>query len=473
GVFFDSGDKKKKDGGSKGADKKKMDGASSFNDESPILDGITKHVKNINGMISPSDATNKVHFRTLVNEERVESVDCVLPKAAAAKVKGRYENSIVGFFLGKDPSFPVVQQDQVIEKGPWMIRKSPIILSKWSPNVSLKRGEVTKVPVWVKMYNVPVLAYLEDGLSLLGTLIGKPIMLEAFTSSMCVESWGRISFAQALIEIDAAVGLKNAVIMAIPEEEGDGYIKEVVKVEYEWKPPHCVECQSFGHDTSLCPKRVREEVPKNSARETKATVMEENNDGFTEVKSRRKNKGANFGGIRLNKPKSKVMWWQKKGVDAISNSTSPGVSSNAVGDDKGMSNPGLNTSNSFDVLNADGDDMGDSGTQPKVSEFVSSDLNKNAKEACKPSSSKFVYGDGHKDKNVSCPPELNKWDVINEDDTADDEDVFTSYGASVGGGNQIEDEDCDFYEGYADQVVDLDGALKEFRDFKLSMSSRK
>nr|GFD03340.1 hypothetical protein [Tanacetum cinerariifolium] len=97
-----------------------------------------------------------------------------------------------------------------------------------------------------------------------------------------------------------------------------------------------------------------------------------------------------------------------KGVDAISNSTSPGVSSNAVGDDKGMSNPGLNTSDSFDVLNADGDDMDDSGTQPKVSEFVSSDLNKNRKESCKPSSSKSVYGDGHKDKNVSSPPELNK-----------------------------------------------------------------
>ena len=171
-------------------------------------------------LLKPNDAVNKVHFRTLVNEERVESFDCVLPKAAAAKVMGRYENSIVGFFLGKDPSFPVVQQyvsntwrkfgfekitrndngvylfkfatksgmEQVIEKGPWLIRKSPIILNRWSPSVSLKRGEVTKVPVWVKMYNVPVLAYSGDGLSLLATKIGKPIMLDAFTSSMCMES---------------------------------------------------------------------------------------------------------------------------------------------------------------------------------------------------------------------------------------------------------------------------------------------
>nr|GEZ37921.1 hypothetical protein [Tanacetum cinerariifolium] len=59
------------------------------------------------------------------------------------------------------------------------------------------------------MYNVPVLAYSEDGLSLLATQIGKPIMLDAFTSSMCMESWGRISFARALIEIDVAVGLKK------------------------------------------------------------------------------------------------------------------------------------------------------------------------------------------------------------------------------------------------------------------------
>nr|GEU54017.1 hypothetical protein [Tanacetum cinerariifolium] len=391
-------------------------------------------------MLWPNDTSNKVHFRTLVNEERVKSVDCVLPKAATAKVKGRYENSILGFFLGKDPSFPVVQQ---YVSNTWrkfgferITRNNDgVYLFKFAT----KSGEVTKVPIW-KMYNVLVLTYSEDGLSLLGTQIGKPIMLDAFTSYVCMESCGRISFARDLIEIDAVVGLKKEVTMDIPEKEGDGYIKEVVQVEYDWKPPHCVNCKSFGHDTSLCPKRVREE-------------------------SRKKNKGANFGGISLNKPKSKVMWQQKKGVDAKSNSTSLSTSSNAVGNDKGVSNPDLNTSNPFDVLNVDGDDMGESETQPKVSEYVNSDLNENRMEASKTSSSKSVYGDDHKDKNISSPTVLKKWDFINEDDTTDDKDVFTSYGGYVGGGNQLKDVDFDFYEGYADQVVDLDGALKEFRDF--------
>ncbi|GKE07755.1 hypothetical protein Tco_1411306, partial [Tanacetum coccineum] len=60
-------------------------------------------------LLSPKEVTIKLHFRTLVNKEKVECSDCVLPKAAANLVKSRYENSIVGFFVGKDPSFPVVQ----------------------------------------------------------------------------------------------------------------------------------------------------------------------------------------------------------------------------------------------------------------------------------------------------------------------------------------------------------------------------
>ncbi|GJX67679.1 protein LAZ1 [Tanacetum coccineum] len=36
---------------------------------------------------------------------------------------------------------------------------------------------------------VPVVAYSEDGLSLIATQIGKPVMLDAFTSTMCADPW--------------------------------------------------------------------------------------------------------------------------------------------------------------------------------------------------------------------------------------------------------------------------------------------
>nr|GEY16232.1 hypothetical protein [Tanacetum cinerariifolium] len=117
-----------------------------------LWDALARHML---GSEYNSDATqgsaSKVSFEAVGASAKSSNTD------AAAKVKSRYENSIVGFFLGKDPS------------------------------------------------------YLD------------------------------------LIEIDAAVGLKKEVSMAIPAEERDGHIKE-------------------------------------------ATVMEEKDDGFKEVKSRKKKK---------------------------------------------------------------------------------------------------------------------------------------------------------------------------------------
>ncbi|GKA52793.1 nucleotide-binding alpha-beta plait domain-containing protein, partial [Tanacetum coccineum] len=71
--------------------------------------------------------------------------------------------------------------DRVLEHGPWIIRNTPLILNRWTPNGSLKRDEVTKVPVWVKLHNVPVVPNSADGLCLIATQVGKQIMLDAFT----------------------------------------------------------------------------------------------------------------------------------------------------------------------------------------------------------------------------------------------------------------------------------------------------
>nr|GFA68405.1 hypothetical protein [Tanacetum cinerariifolium] len=175
----------------------------------------------------------------------VANNDTVLPKAAMKGVKSRYDNTLIGYFVGKSLAFSIVQNyvkntlfkfhtkggmDQVLERGPWLICNTPLILNKWSPNISLKPDEVSKVPVRVKLYNIPVVAYSEDGLSLIATQIGKSIMLDAFTSSMCVDSWGRISFARALIKIHANSELKKDVRMAIlVDDVGTDYTSEVIR----------------------------------------------------------------------------------------------------------------------------------------------------------------------------------------------------------------------------------------------------
>ncbi|GJX91611.1 putative reverse transcriptase domain-containing protein [Tanacetum coccineum] len=75
--------------------------------------------------------------------------------------------------------------DDVLEGGPWMIRNSPIILKEWTMKTSLHKEELTSIPVWVKFHDVPIQNFEEEGISLIATYIGKPIMLDSFTSSMC------------------------------------------------------------------------------------------------------------------------------------------------------------------------------------------------------------------------------------------------------------------------------------------------
>ncbi|GKE43110.1 hypothetical protein Tco_1470394, partial [Tanacetum coccineum] len=247
--------------------------------EDPNVHAMKRSFMNI---VSAEEEVPKLNFRTLISTSQVEVVDCVLPVASVIDAKNKFENSLVGFFVYKSVAFQLVQNyvnntwskfgfqkvirddddvfyfkftslsgmECVLEQGPWMICNQPLILTKWSPNLNLSKDKVTKVPLWVKIHKVPVVAYSADGLSLI------------------------IGYARALIEVSAEKELKKEVTMAIPIVNGVGHTIETMKVEYEWKPSCCYECHVFGHALENCPKRVVE-----SAKETNV----ENEDGFTTV----------------------------------------------------------------------------------------------------------------------------------------------------------------------------------------------
>ncbi|GJR28785.1 putative reverse transcriptase domain-containing protein [Tanacetum coccineum] len=91
-------------------------------------------------------------------------------------------------------------------------------------------------PVWVKLHGVPVTAFSNDGLSTIATKLGTPHMLDFYTADMCMQSWGRSSYAKVMIELRADVELKDNIVVAMPRIKGDGYYTCNIRVEYEWKP---------------------------------------------------------------------------------------------------------------------------------------------------------------------------------------------------------------------------------------------
>ncbi|GJZ97902.1 cation/H(+) antiporter 24-like protein [Tanacetum coccineum] len=126
------------------------------------------------------------------------------------------------------------------------------------------------------------------GLSLITSQLGRPIMLDAYTSTMCQKSWGRNTYPRALVEVSLLTALKESLVVAIPYPNGSGHSLETMEVEYEWHPPRCDTCKIFDHWDLECPKREK----------VVAASPVEDDDGFTQVtrKNRKGKQDANASG---------------------------------------------------------------------------------------------------------------------------------------------------------------------------------
>ncbi|GJV14706.1 RNA-directed DNA polymerase, eukaryota, reverse transcriptase zinc-binding domain protein [Tanacetum coccineum] len=190
-------------------------------------------------LLQKQSSKNVVHISKLRNDEVVEGATIAIPLSAVEE------------FDTKEG------MEKVIENGPWLVRRVPLILNVWTPNTVLRKEEVKKALVWVKMHHVPIAVYFEVGLSMITTQIGSPIMLDTYTSNMCVRSWGKKEYARALIEISAERELMESIVITIPLGKGKGHTLATIDIDYEWKPPLCSTCKIFDHTNEKCPKLPR------------------------------------------------------------------------------------------------------------------------------------------------------------------------------------------------------------------------
>ncbi|GJW39371.1 hypothetical protein Tco_0065216 [Tanacetum coccineum] len=92
-----------------------------------------------------------------------------------------------------------------------------------APNENLLKEDVSIVPVSVKLHGVPVTDFSEDGLSAIATKPATPLMLDSYTSNMCMQCWGRSRYTRVMIELSADVELKDNIFVAMPRVKGKGH----------------------------------------------------------------------------------------------------------------------------------------------------------------------------------------------------------------------------------------------------------
>ncbi|GKB23467.1 putative reverse transcriptase domain-containing protein [Tanacetum coccineum] len=245
--------------------------------------------------VTSKPSGKKLNIRTLFTPGG-NGIDVVVLVESIRAISGRFANTAYGFFLGKRVAYPVVANsvrntwgkyglvrsmfssstrlfsfqfrsidglDAMLENGLWFIRNNSLILKKWHPDENLLKEDVSTISVWVKLHGVPITAFSDDGLSAIATKLGTPLMLDFHTTDMCMQSWGRSSYARVMIELRAVVELKDNIIVAMPRIKGEGYYTCNIRVEYEWKPLRCACCKVFGHVHEECPKNTGAGVTKN------------------------------------------------------------------------------------------------------------------------------------------------------------------------------------------------------------------
>nr|GEV23574.1 putative reverse transcriptase domain-containing protein [Tanacetum cinerariifolium] len=190
-----------------------------------------------------------------------------------------------------------------------------------------------KVIEKVKLHDVPIYVFEKDGISLISTFTGKPIMLDSYTSSMCNELWGMSSFARFLIEVNLEADLVDVVTIGIPSLTRDGFTKETI----------CVVSPSI----------------------ITTSTVEKLNDGFQTVGKRKKRKGksktTNGGQFVGPSVKQTVRYKPKVTTSALKKGTTnvgDASKSSSMLKTTGTSykNDNISMSNSYFVLNNDKED---------------------------------------------------------------------------------------------------------------------
>nr|GEY81447.1 hypothetical protein [Tanacetum cinerariifolium] len=143
--------------------------------------------------------------------------------------------------------------DEVLAKGLWIVSNKPMIIQKWDLVIGMKAMDVTRIPVWAKLMDVPLEAWTKEGISALASILGKPIRMDNITAQNCKDGRARAEYARVLVEFDVNKGFKEEICIQYRSKDKIKGIKKV-KVEYVWKPHICTLCKVFGHKDEKCSK---------------------------------------------------------------------------------------------------------------------------------------------------------------------------------------------------------------------------
>ncbi|GJU02010.1 RNA-directed DNA polymerase, eukaryota, reverse transcriptase zinc-binding domain protein [Tanacetum coccineum] len=199
---------------------------------------------------------------TEMEENRVEVV--VFDDIMVAEGSKRWDLTLCGFFVGYRMS---VNELRYNLRRMWSRYGFKDIVD-CNNGIFFMKFHHEEVPLLVKLCNVPLEAWTVKGISALASRVGKPLVMDSMTASMC--------------------------------KQGIGMCRKCVKVEDDWKPPMCSEYEVAGHTYNSCYKNESNSTTSTENKKESVNVQKgnsevqkpkETNDSFVEKRELLVNKG--------------------------------------------------------------------------------------------------------------------------------------------------------------------------------------
>lgn len=141
------------------------------------------------------------------------------------------------------PFSRVEDRTKVLESSSLLhIKGNPLVLIKWDWKLTFDKAETMKcIPIWVKIYNLPLFLWNPSCLSKVVSAFGIPICADQKTKKQ-----HRLDYARVYMKVTASKPLLDSFLISV---KGIDYL---LNLEYDWKPLRCTNCFTFGHTELKC-----------------------------------------------------------------------------------------------------------------------------------------------------------------------------------------------------------------------------
>ncbi|XBI27962.1 hypothetical protein VPH35_052301 [Triticum aestivum] len=153
---------------------------------------------------------------------------------------------------------------KTLEDGPWMFDKELVVVEDYDPGKRIEDYDFNEIPIWVRIFNLPLGMMNEDSTEEMGNIIGRFVEVDAGEDGRAIGKFLRVKVRMniekpvmrgfTLDDEEGGGASKRKKQMSIDgreeeEEEGEGLW---CRFEYEFLPDFCYTCGIIGHVAKDC-----------------------------------------------------------------------------------------------------------------------------------------------------------------------------------------------------------------------------